>query len=624
MANSDQRMRVHRFEEPAAASLGPRTPKPRRKLRRWPFVVAGGLALIALVLAGGAAYLGRDTGVNIPEGTRIDGVAVGGMTTAAALTVVRSHGSDLVARGVIMIVGGNRFQIDPATIDLRPNAAAAVRAAQGKSSFLERLQGRLGSTTVREIPLTYLFNNKSYLRATLPMRQAVDIAPQSAAITTNGSGAFIVTPAVDGQRISATELRRALRNVGHTGPEIVVPTVVVSPLITTTAATATAEQARTYVSTRHAVTLGGDTSLVPKGVILRSAGIETERTGLRFVISRGVLRAYFGRVYGKAEKPARNATFTTNRQGKARIIGGRNGRGVDVEALVRVWEQNPEQRVVPITVGMREPALTNSEAQNMGIKQIVGQFFTPYNGGPRVSNIERAAEILDQFIIPAHGRFSLNEALGERTLARGFVEAPMIGDDNILEDVVGGGISQISTTVFNAAFFSGLKLIAHTPHSFWISRYPMGREATVSWGGPELVFENNWDAPIVILTHTNDEGVTVQFLSDPLGRRVEAVEGTPHGYKKARMLRTRDKSLAPGELVLDQKKGENGFKITYGRKIYRNSKLIASESWRWRYAPANGIIRVGPRVPVEPVVPGIVTDGVTDASTTETTTVPVP
>ncbi len=156
----------------------------------------------------------------------------------------------------------------------------------------------------------------------------------------------------------------------------------------------------------------------------------------------------------------------------------------------------------------------------------------------------------------------------------------------------------------------------------------MGREATVSWGGPELVFENNWDAPIVILTHTNDEGVTVQFLSDPLGRRVEAVEGTPYGYKKARMLRIRDKTLAPGELVLDQKKGESGFKITYGRMIYRNSKLISSESWRWRYAPANGIIRYGSRVPVDPVVPGSATDEAphedTDVSTTETTTVPVP
>ena len=75
----------------------------------------------------------------------------------------------------------------------------------------------------------------------------------------------------------------------------------------------------------------------------------------------------------------------------------------------------------------------------------------------------------------------------------------------------------------NAAFFSGLKLIAHTPHSFWITRYPKGREATVSWGGPELIFQNDWDAPVVILTHTDSSGITVRMLSAPLGRKVVGV-----------------------------------------------------------------------------------------------------
>jgi VanW like protein len=103
---------------------------------------------------------------------------------------------------------------------------------------------------------------------------------------------------------------------------------------------------------------------------------------------------------------------------------------------------------------------------------------------PRVHNIRRATQLLDGRLIAGGARFSMNDALGRRTRARGFVPAPMISGGRLV-DSVGGGISQVATTMFNAAFFAGLRLVAHTPHSFYISRYPKGREATVSWGGPD-------------------------------------------------------------------------------------------------------------------------------------------
>ena len=111
----------------------------------------------------------------------------------------------------------------------------------------------------------------------------------------------------------------------------------------------------------------------------------------------------------------------------------------------------------------------------MRIRELVSQFTTPHACcQPRVTNIQRAASILDGQIIPAGATFSLNTALGERTRARGFVSAPQIGEGGVLEDAVGGGVSQTATTVFNAAFFAGLKIVTHTPHEFWITRYPAG------------------------------------------------------------------------------------------------------------------------------------------------------
>ncbi len=588
-------MRVYRFEEPVAESLGPRRPRRSSRRRR---VVGGLLVALALILgalAGAAWWLGRDTGAQIPLGTRIDGVDVGGMTAADAKEKVRAHGRELIDRGgLVLVAGGNRFVLQPDAFQLRPNAQVAVKQAQSESTFLQRLEGRLGLGDLRDIPLTYLYNPRELAQAVLPVRQAVNVAPRNATIVKGEGARFVVAPALDGKRLDVGTLRRALRDYGATGPELDVPVVVTHPAISTDEAKAAAEQARTFATTPHIVTLDGDPRRVPRSTALRAVRFVTGDGAIRFDLAPGVLRAYFSRVFGRKEVAPRNARFVVNSTGKARIIGSRDGRGVDVESLIAAWLADPSAKIVPITVGVRRPALTSEKAQQLGVKEIVGEFFTPYNGGARVSNIRRAAEILDQYIIPARATFSLNKALGERTTARGFVEAPMIGEGGVLKDAVGGGVSQVATTTFNAAFFAGLKLIAHTPHSFWITRYPKGREATVSWGGPELIFQNNWDAPVVILTHTTEAGITVQMLSDPLGRKVVAYEGKPYSPSKAKIIRLCDPALPPREAKFDQMKGSDGFHIRYGRRVYRKGKLISKAMWHWRYAPEDGIVRIGP------------------------------
>ena len=225
----------------------------------------------------------------------------------------------------------------------------------------------------------------------------------------------------------------------------------------------------------------------------------------------------------------------------------------------------------------------------------MSEFTTPYNCcEPRVTNIQRAAEILDGTIIPAGGRFSLNEALGERTLARGFVSAPQIAGGR-LEEAVGGGVSQVSTTLYNAAFFAGLDLVAHTPHQFWISRYPKGREATLSYGGPEMVFVNDWPAAILMSVAAGSNGVTVKFFSTKLGRRVETETGEPTDVvEPATTHEEKDPTLKPGERVVDQELGGEGFTISYTRKVWAGDTLKRDEHYTWKYDPEDAFIRVGP------------------------------
>jgi vancomycin resistance protein YoaR len=225
----------------------------------------------------------------------------------------------------------------------------------------------------------------------------------------------------------------------------------------------------------------------------------------------------------------------------------------------------------------------------------VSRFTTYFEPGqPRVINIRRAVKLLDRKVIFPGRVFSMNAALGPRTRARGFVPAPMISG-GVLVDSVGGGISQVATTLYNAAFFAGLRLIAHTPHSFYISRYPMGREATISWGGPELMFENNWRSPILMRFRATATSIAVTFYSDRLGRHVSTRTGRPYAFVRPVTRYIRDPTLAPGRRVVIQPAGGPGFSVNYSRRVYQNEELRSNERFHVRYDAIDEVIAVSGR-----------------------------
>ena len=119
--------------------------------------------------------------------------------------------------------------------------------------------------------------------------------------------------------------------------------------------------------------------------------------------------------------------------------------------------------------------------------------------------------------------FSLNNAVGERTEARGFA-AGFIINNGKLEVDFGGGVSQLATTTFNAAYFAGLEIVEHNPHSFYISRYPEGRESTIAWGYKDMRFRNDSPHGIFITTSWTSGSVTVSIYGTKR-YRIESVKG---------------------------------------------------------------------------------------------------
>ena len=203
------------------------------------------------------------------------------------------------------------------------------------------------------------------------------------------------------------------------------------------------------------------------------------------------------------ERQPRDARFVVQSDGTVALQESRRGMLLDVplvaEALA-VASGGSDRGAFPFAQGDR-PEFTTAEAEAMGPISQVSFFATDYSCcEPRVTNIQTiAAAVTDTIVWPGE-TFSLNDLVGPRTEEKGYVLAPQILQGEFV-DAVGGGVSQFATTFYNAIFFGCYEIVEHTPHSFYFSRYPEGREATISWPSPDVVFRNDSDALILIKSY---------------------------------------------------------------------------------------------------------------------------
>ena len=221
--------------------------------------------------------------------------------------------------------------------------------------------------------------------------------------------------------------------------------------------------------------------------------------------------------------------------------------------------QRLESGTIAISSTVAPPRATAAGVNR--IDSVLGTFTTYFQCcQPRVRNIGLMAETLDETLVPAGSSFSINDIVGPRTKAKGYVDAPYIFEGELSTDI-GGGVSQVGTTTLNAAFFAGLRLDEHKAHSFYISRYPAGREATLNYPDLDVRWTNTTSAPIFVRTTATSTSITVTLYGHDDGRRVEAIAGERQQVKGRdfRIRITRLIHLANGTVRRD------GFTTTYNK-----------------------------------------------------------
>jgi vancomycin resistance protein YoaR len=311
---------------------------------------------------------------------------------------------------------------------------------------------------------------------------------------------------------------------------------------------------------------------------------------------------YFNRLRNRVEHAPRSADWAVYSDG-VRVVPDRPGVAVDLGATRRsllAAARSRTNRVARLVVETSPAERSKAEAEAMGITGLVASYQTFYGGDAnRIHNVQLVARLVDHTLIAPGATFSFNGTTGERTAARGFREAPVIINGE-LETGLGGGICQVSTTVFNAAYEAGLPIAARTNHSLYISHYPQGRDATVNYPDLDLRFVNDTGRWLLLRTWVGSSSLVVGLYGTPTGRRVVTETAPLRVIGAPGVERVPDATLETGTTVVEDS-GEPARATSVRRLVYdAGGQVISDDTWSSTYRSEKRIVHVGTKPKPEP------------------------
>ena len=184
----------------------------------------------------------------------------------------------------------------------------------------------------------------------------------------------------------------------------------------------------------------------------------------------------------------------------------------DAAEAKKLWDKAENGETVKIPLTVTQPKYTQEQLDRMLFADKLGSMTTGYASSTenRATNVELSAKKINGTILAPGETFSYNTVVGKRTAAAGFKSAGAYAGGKVVQEI-GGGICQTSSTLYCAALYANLEIVARDEHGFAVSYVPWGLDATVSWGGPEFKFKNNREFPIKIVTKCENRQLTIEI-----------------------------------------------------------------------------------------------------------------
>ena len=532
-----------------------------RWLRRCCYALAAVLGLAIVVVGAWAVDLNAHEG-KVLRRVELNGREVGGLTEAQLRRVVDEIAAQVPGRPVEVVAPGGGFTAEASALGVVLAEGATTRAAMdvGRTgtlpaqlvSWVRSLRG-----PSRVAPLQISVDERAVFDAVEELDEGPRTPPTEPSITYE-KGELKAVEGKDGTGIDPRDVIENLPKGAIAANEIRVEVDrgAVPPRFPVDDAERLAKEVQAKVAKPLAVSAAGTKATVPVATQRSWVRSRAEDGGLVPTLDDEAALADLRKLLAEAGEPAVETRFTV--EGDAvQIVPGKNGTrccsssAVDLVEGAMFDDDTTPPNELPLEP--REPDLTVAEAEKLGVSAPIASFTTKHPGRqPRVANIHRIADLLRGTLIKPGKKLSINDTVGRRTAEKGFVSAPVIEDGKFSESI-GGGISQFATTLFNAAFEAGLDFGEYQSHSIYITRYPYGREATLSYPAPDLEIENNSPYGVLIWPSYTDTSITVTLYSTKFAdvRQTGQSEAPRGACKRVTTERTRT-FLADGRTEVDK------------------------------------------------------------------------
>jgi vancomycin resistance protein YoaR len=538
----------------------------------------------------------------------IDGAHISGKDERVARASIDALSAQLETAAIHAHAGSKIFSVQPNLIGFTVDRDATIRAAQdaGRDENPFRM---VTDTVLRRfrpevVPLVVHYDESRFEGLLDGWANAVRSGLVEGDLRFQGTKVIPVSPHA-GRGLLRDDAQRNIETLLQSGdrPDLALPIGNVSPTIGQAAVDAAAARARALLTGTYTVVAGTTRVTLTPTQIAPTLGTHPDGHTLDLTIDPDILRLALGPAFGAVEVAPVDAGFDLSNPDAVRVLPSRDGQQLDTGAVGAAILAG--KRTIAAKIRSEHPAHDTKWAQALGITHQVSSFTTEHPPGqPRVHNIHLAADVLNGTVVEPGQTFSLNDKLGPRTAAKGYVKAPIIVEDGFGEDY-GGGISQLTTTLYNAVFFGGYVDVDHSPHHYYISRYPLGREATIVYPYVDLKFKNDSKHGVLIHAYYSATSVTVAFFGNTDGRNAtEANRKIIHTEPITDRLvpcpatkPTDDPNNQCAHLSALEREtvatGETGYDVEFDRVITQPGKPEVRQHYRVHYPMLQNTVLVG-------------------------------
>ena len=547
--------------------------------RRWPWVV---LAVVAVVLAGYVAAAWALSG-RVPARVEVAGVQIGHMTRDAALERLRERLAPDATAPVPVTVGSASAEIDPAAAGLSLDLEQTVDGLVGFTLDPRQLWRHVGGS--REVEPAVAVAEQQLDEAVAALAEQVDGEAVEGAVAF-AEGAPVVTEARQGRVLDQDDAADVLAAEWFGAQEPVdLPAEITRPAVDRQEVErAVTEFAAPATAGPLSLTVGDRTvELAPAAVTPALSMAAVEGRLEPRVDGDALLAALLDAAPDLVTSP-RDASLRLQ-DGRPVVLPAQNGRTLDAAGLAEkaVAALATPERAVTLEPVVAEPDVTTAEVEALEVREVVSSFSsTLTSNAARTENIRTAAREVNGTLLLPGETFSLNGALGPRTPQKGYNEAGVIMNGRLSTDY-GGGVSQLSTTLFNGMFFAGLEDVEHKPHSFYISRYPEGRESTLNWPNVDLRFRNTTPYGVLIETWVSGGQVHTRFWSTEVWDDVRSITSERRNVRQPEVIRDGSDDCVP-------QSPNPGFDVTVTRQLIRDGLVADTDRFHAHYIPQDQVI----------------------------------